>query len=181
MIVSHNYLIICCIVNEALHFFQSVSSISSDHISEYVDLRTINNAVSLIQYFTCFFLNLFFKHFKMTLNTLSVFLISFCNYFVHFSLHWIKNPCLFLLRLLQIDVLSLYWLRECVCFLCIIVLLLIAFYLLVLHYWLFNCIILGENLFEWLHKKILFFWFFFWFSFNFWFWFKFLLSFLFNF
>ena len=108
MIVSHNYLIICCIINEALHFFQSVSCISSDHISEYVDLRTINNAVSLIQYFTCFFLNLFFKNFKMTLNTLSVFLIGFCNYFVHFSLHWIENTCLFLLRFISKDHCSIH-------------------------------------------------------------------------
>ena len=157
MIISHYYLIISCAINEALYFFQSVSSVTSNHISEYVDFRTINNAVSLIQYFPCFFLCFFFKHFKMTLNTLSVFLICFRNYFIHFPFHWIKNPCLFLLILLQIDTLRLHWLRESISFLCIIVLLLITFNLLILHYWLFDSIILCENLFEWLHEKILFF------------------------
>lgn len=157
MIVSHNYLIICCTINETLNLFQSVSCVSSDHIPKYVNFRAINNAVSLIQYFACFFLHFFFENLKMSLNALSVFIISFCNYFVHFAFHWIKNSCLLLLRLLQVYVLSLDWLRECIYFLCIIVLLLIAFKLLVLHYWLFNCIILSKNLLEWLHKEILFF------------------------
>jgi hypothetical protein len=157
MIVSHNYLIIWCTINETLNLFQSVSCVPSDHISQYVNFRAINNAVSLIQYFACFFLHFFFENLKMSLNAFSIFIISFCNYFVHFAFHWIKNSCLLLLRLLQVDVLSLHWLRECIYFLCIIVLLLIAFELLVLHYWLFNCIILSKNLLEWLHKEILFF------------------------
>lgn len=157
MIVSHNYLIICCTINETLNLFQSVSCVSSNHIPKYVNFWAINNAVSLIQYFACFFLHFFFENLKMSLNALSVFIISFCNYFVHFAFHWIKNSCLLLLRLLQVYVLSLDWLRECIYFLCIIVLLLIAFKLLVLHYWLFNCIILSKNLLEWLHKEILFF------------------------
>ena len=117
----------------------------------------------------------------MALDSLPIFFVCFRYYFIHFTFHWIKYSLLLLLGLLLIHVLSLDWLWKCILFRCIIILL-VALELLILHKWLFN-IVLCKNLFKWLHKIILFFWFFFLFrlNINFCFWFNFRLCFLFNF